>query len=278
MAQEAFDPGKHGFGFVNTWKFTEADRRQLRAILAPYLVWGAILGAVAFGLLGAILVPFVIPVAIAFGLLGAVLVPLGLLAVRGRLESVLAGGYGLCGGMCFTVLDFYHRPDPRFEQVRSERPSPGTSLREYVWKRQVTSVRGNGARFVAWHFLLRYVPSGWPFGGGTGWLLAWSKREWRKLKSWLDEDRLVPVGLVRDTENIFDDHQVVAFDYEAEEGEAGGKIYLYDPNCPGDRSVIEIEFGERMLRCTRGCDPATPLRGFFCEAYGAVEPRGAIEG
>ncbi len=259
MSRTAFESQMHGFAFVNRWEFDDDEREQLHKTFADYLKWGTILGAAAFGLPGAILIPR------------------GIRALRDMMESHLAPGYGLCGGMCFTVLDFYKAglPVPR-RRHSNDQPAPGTRLRSYIWKRQVDSLVSDGARFMAWLIALNHIPQSWPFQGGTAWLLAQSREEWKKLKAAVDADKPVPIGLVRDTKNVYDNHQVLAIGYD-EVDEAHGMIYLYDPNCPDRVSTISIEFGEQLLDGREDCGALAPLRGFFCEAYTPRDPTEAIE-
>ena len=260
MTRTAFKSQMHGFAFENRWEFDDDEREQLHETFANYLKWGIILGAAAFG-----------PA-------GAIFIPRGIRALRDVMGSHLAPGYGLCGGMCFAALDFYHRTDfpiPR-GQHRDDRPAPRTPLRSYIWKRQLASLVSDGARFLAWVIVLNYVPPVWPFRGGTRWLLARSKEEWRKLKASVDGGKPVPIGLVRDTKNIYDNHQVLAIGYD-EADETHGTIYLYDPNCPDEVSTIKIKFGEQLLDGQEDCPTRAPLRGFFCEAYTPCEPTEAIE-
>jgi hypothetical protein len=128
---------------------------------------------------------------------------------------------------------------------------------------------------MAWLIALNYIPPAWPFRGGPAWLLARSKQEWRKLKASVDAGDPVPIGLVRDTKNVYDNHQVLAVGYD-EADEAHGTIYLYDPNYPGSVSTISIEFGEQLLNGREDRDPAVRLRGFFCEAYTFSDPAGEV--
>jgi hypothetical protein len=277
VPRTSFDPRMHGFAFANTFEFDEAERQHLRKTFARYLLWGGVLGAVVGGLLGVLIVPFFIPGAVVLGLIGAILVPLCVLALRKQLESHLAPHYGLCGGMCFVVLDFYsaNRPVPR-GQGANDQPAPGTRLHGYIWKRQMASIFSDGARFMAWLISLNYVPPAWPFGGGPARLLARSKREWQTLKTSVDAGQPVPIGLVRDARNIYDNHQVLAIGYD-EVDEAQRTVYLYDPNCPDRESTIRVHFGEELLDGRESCGAAAPLRGFFCETYAPADPGDAVE-
>lgn len=258
MTHTAFDPRMHGFAFVNLWVLDEASRRQLTQTFARYLRLSALLGAAVFGLPGALLVP------------------LAVRTLRNKLERDMARGYGLCGGMCFTVLDFYRAglPLPRGMHA-GDQPAGGTSLHNYIWRRQMDSLVPDASRFLAWLIILNYIPAAWPFKGGRARLLAQSKREWQRIKASLDAGEPIPIGLVRDTKNIFDNHQVLAIGYE-ETGEDRAILFVYDPNCPDHISAISLTFGERMLHGQQSCGDVPPLRGLFCQTYTPRDPSAAI--
>jgi len=144
-------------------------------------------------------------------------------------------------------------------------------LRNYIWARQLDSLVSDGARFMLWLIRLSYLPQSWPVRGGTAGLLARSKEEWKKLKASVDAGDPVPIGLVRETQNVYDNHQVLAIGYE-EVDEAHGTIHLYDPNCPDRKTFIRFEFGNQLLDGREDCGASAPLRGFFCETYTPVDP------
>jgi hypothetical protein len=253
MPRTAFDPRVHGFAFGNMWTFDEVERQRLHELLAAHLVHRGLLGPV-----------------------GPYLVPLGVRALRSKLESHLAPGYGLCGGMCFAALDFYKAglPLPRGEGPDGQ-PPPETRLRDYIWQRQLDSLLSDAVRFMAWLITLNYVPTPRPFRGGAARLLARSKEEWNKVKTGVDAGEPVPIGLTRDTRNVYDNHQVLAIGYEEADGNHG-TIYLYDPNCPDRESALRLEFGEQVLDGRESCGAETPLRGFFCETYTPGDPTDVI--
>jgi hypothetical protein len=249
MVKTTFDPQAHGFAFTNAWGFEQLERQRLRDLSASYLRWSTILGAAAFGLAG-----------------GA-LIPLGLIALRKKVEDGLGQGYGLCGGMCFAALDAYLASAPLQRGTHAhDHPAAGTPLRGYLWKRQIQSLSNDLPRFLAWLILLNYVPSSWPFKGGRGRLAAMSEREWDKLRCQLDAGRPVPLGLVRDTKNVFENHQVLATGYN-QEGTRHGTIHVYDPNCPNVDSTIHLSFDQGQPVFEESCTASMPLRGFFCETY-----------
>ena len=254
MPRTAFDPHVHGFAFVNSWTFDDAERRHLPNHFLAYIRH-------------TILRP-----------VGALLVRIP--ALRKQLESHLSPVYGLCGGMCFAALDSYlSRPGlsvPR-GQGANDQPAPGTRLHSYIWRRQLDSLVSDAVRFLTWLIFLNYVPSAWPFRGGTRWLLARSKKEWQKLKASVDRGEPASIGLMRDAKNVYDNHQVLVIGYD-EVDETHDTLTLYDPNCPGQESTIRIEFGEQLLdgRESCGAEAPPPLRGFFCEAYKYCDPGEAV--
>jgi hypothetical protein len=258
MTRTAFDPQVHGFAFENRWEFEEEEWQQLRKLFLDHLRWPVLFGETRSRLTG---VPFF---------------PLGIRALRGKMKSEITPVYGLCGGMCFTALDFYKAglPLPR-GQHPADRPASGTVLRRYIWKRQLESLVIDGTRFLAWLIFLNHVPPTWPFRGGPAWLLARSKEEWKKLKASVDAGQPVPMVLVRDTDSVLDYHQVLAIGYDQAD-EVQGTIHLYDPNCPDKVSTIHIRFGQQVLDGQEGCNPSMVLRGFFCEVYTFSNPAEAF--
>ena len=254
MVKTTFDPQAHGFAFSNAWRFEPVERQRLYDLSARYLKWGTVLGAATFGWAG------------------GVLVPLGLIALRTKIEGGLGQGYGLCGGMCFAALDAYLTSAPLQRGTHAhDHPAAGTPLRSYLWKRQIQSLVSDLPRFLAWLILLNYVPSSWPFRGGRGRLAALSEREWNNLRQRLDVGRPVPLGLVRDTKNVFENHQVLATGYD-QESDRRGTIHVYDPNCPGIDSTIHLAFDQEQPVFEESCTASTPLRGFFCETYHRPDP------
>jgi len=258
MPKTAFVPETDGFAFGNWWEFTEAERRWLHAEFAKALTLGQILGTAALGAAGSIAV-----------------VP-GIRAIRKRIETTLSeAAFGLCGGMSFAALDYFRSPRsvPRGNGPR-DWPPPGDPLREHIWLRQVDSFVSDLARLYAWVILLNYVPKSRLAGGRAGGLLARTKKEWDKLKTEVDAGNPVPLMLVRDTKDAFENHQVLATGYEPT-GTNQGVIYLYDPNCPDRESTIDVDLSGSQLDAEESCAADHPLRGFFCQRYAPKDPPGA---
>jgi hypothetical protein len=80
---------------------------------------------------------------------------------------------------------------------------------------------------------------------------------------------------VRDTEDLFSNHQVLAIGYDVE-GEETSTVHLYDPNCPNRVSTISFTFGEEVLLARESCGGVAPLRGFFCDHYEPHDPSAAL--
>jgi hypothetical protein len=258
MVRIAFDPGEKGFSFGNAWEFDDVERQQLRDAVEVRLNrlrdrGGAVFGGMARYIARRAIRP-----------------------IRERLEEGLEQGYGLCGGMSFAALDFFLAgiPVPWLSEAGAQ-PASGSRLRGYLWKRQLQSFVKDLDRFLYWMAQLHYVPSWWPFNGGPTWLVAASKKEWAKLKRSIDDGKPIPLGLVRNSISVFDNHQVLALGYE--EGDEGtGIIYVYDPNCPGQESAIRVRFAGKVLEAEETCRGTRDLRGFFCEEYEYVDPREAL--
>ena len=92
----------------------------------------------------------------------------------------------------------------------------------------------------------------------------------------MDDGEPVPIGLVRATKNVYDNHQVLAIGYDVLD-QTRVTLHLYDPNCPDIKSTIQIRFGEQSLEGRESCGEAALLRGFFCERYTPANPGAALE-
>ena len=254
----SFDVGRSTLPFSNRFPFDEEERAWIRESFQTALVGGAAIGALMFGV-------------------GILLVPLLLLIAGRALERELSPVYGLCGGMCYTALDCHKAGIPASHLIDSpEKPKAGSVLHRYLWRRQLDSWIDNGITFGTWYLALKSV-SNWRTSCGTAeWARRRTEQEWRKLKSLLDADNPVPIGLVRGGRKLTANHQVVAIGYE-EPDEALVVLYVYDPNCPGKKSVIQLRFGSRPFEGQEMCS-SVALRGFFVEKYRVKVPGWNLDG
>jgi hypothetical protein len=198
----------------------------------------------------------------------------------GRIAVGDAGG-GLCGGMVFAALDYWHAgavpPD--------QRPGQGERLFAYVVQRLIDS----------WHLptgVLQYyqwmnLPDGdrgfEAFGRHvvTERGLAWRTRstQWPQIKNDLDHGIPVALGVVTvasaKPRDLALNHQVLAVNYRQADNIV--TVLVYDPN-QGRRDDISIRFrvdttaGPTAFEHNLAIDH--PVRGFFRAAYARATPPG----
>lgn len=179
--------------------------------------------------------------------------------------------YGLCGGMCFAVLDYLHagQPAPDFEHV----PDKDTRFWRYLYRRQFDS----------------FGPAMWLVLKYAAWTLmppaAVRRRTSRSLertRMLLEADIPVVLGIVYvgvpESLAVWKNHQVLAYRYE--QPEAGvTDLFIYDPNHPGDdsdfiRCVEDDPGGTGDVTCTQHSArrKTRPIRGFFPVPYRRKRP------
>jgi hypothetical protein len=149
---------------------------------------------------------------------------------------------GLCGGMAFAALDYYHsnRPTPDVTSANS-------TLREYLLKRQLDSFKYRDS----WRFYR------WTRRSNSTIVPKTLENEIPKAKESIDKGIPVVLGLVGATRirDIGDDnHQVVCYGYDED---ASGKttLYVYDPNCPPKGSFTgELELIPFFHQSSAGVD------------------------
>jgi acylphosphatase len=135
-------------------------------------------------------------------------------------------------------------------------------------------------KFIAWKVTLLAIPEF--AGGGAPALLQFSRQEWGTLKRTIDSGQLCPLFLIGDLWNpTAGDHQVLAYGYEESSDRTSDKIFVYDPNCPGNGQEIILNFTgniENKLQSPPSCSfgPDNELRGFFCALYNWVSPPLAV--
>lgn len=163
---------------------------------------------------------------------------------------------GLCGGMCYTALDYFYagQQPPDFQDPAQLNPD----LLAHLYERQAESMSPLFlARLVDW--LLRddaYV--------------AYLTRgvEMIRLRTMLDAGYPAVLCLVR-THGLLDttgNHQVVAEGYEIDQATGQLCISLYDPNHPGQEPVITLPADWQVPGAIQQ-STGEPLRGFFVMAY-----------
>jgi hypothetical protein len=156
---------------------------------------------------------------------------------------------GLCGGMTYTVLDYYNagRAIPK----QDFRPANNTNIQRYLYERQVTSLTDNIDKWVE--------TSVNPLGSRTQEFFNWGlSGRLLELKSFIDRGVPVPLGLKGTGGGIGGDHQVLAIGYDMGRYQGGlgpykedVKIFIFDPNLPmrtvtliADQSTLEYRYLE----------------------------------
>src|SRR5487761_1261826 len=163
---------------------------------------------------------------------------------------------GLCGGMVFAALDYWHAgtpPPPR-------QPAPADPLYGYLVRRLIAS--WNVPAGVA-----RYYQGMNLHDGDRG----------PRIAADLDRGIPVPLGLVTVASSKPTDlslnHQAVAYGYQASGGEV--MVQVYDPNSgPRDDVFIRFDPGNpaKPTAFEHNLAIGHPVRGFFRTAYAPATP------
>lgn len=188
---------------------------------------------------------------------------------------------GLCGGMVFAALDYWHAQiSPPVSQ-----PAPGTPLYQYIVRRLIDSwhIPAGVAAYYQWMNLPDGDSSltifGRPIVGQRG--LSWRTIEgqWPRVRASLDAGVPAALGLVTvasaNPAQLGRNHQTLACGYEI----AGTEVTLqvYDPNSgPDDGVHIQFDTSDPTAPRTfrHNLSIGYPVRGFFRTAYTPVMPPG----
>jgi hypothetical protein len=175
---------------------------------------------------------------------------------------------GLCGGMIFTVRDYFEAN--RLPPPDDEPPAWGTPLFRYIVRRLFDSFNlpSGPLKYYAWMSLPD--EDTWY---ARGLVRRTFREEWPRLRAELERGRLAPFGFIRHRSanpfRVGENHQVLAYGYSL--GVSGEvTLRLYDPNHalrddltmtfnpssagPGSPGGIEYSTGENV-------------RGFFFTPY-----------
>lgn len=166
--------------------------------------------------------------------------------------------YGLCGGMCFSALDYFYagRPIPQQRYIARA----GTSLHLRLVDRQVDSLSlpAGLLKVLEWMIL-----DDMEVGHRT------AKQEFPRLRRRMTNGDPSVLCLIRQR-GVSDpgkNHQVVARAYTFDERASMAEIALYDPNHPNEEPRLTIDLSNPR----RGISPAQSsgesLRGFFLMNY-----------
>lgn len=198
------------------------------------------------------------------------------LPVRGQVKIGDASN-GLCGGMSYTVRDFY---EAKLPVPPGPQPAAGTPLYGYIVKRLFDSfdLPAGVAKYYTWmnmpdadQDLLAFTRR------GIGWHTV--TEEWPAIKADIDGGHPSTLGLVTvasiNPVDLGRCHQVLAYAYDLEGSSL--TIRLYDPNTdPGsaDGCQMSMDVGNPSgkLAVTHNVQIADPIRGFFRTEYQPGDP------
>lgn len=165
--------------------------------------------------------------------------------------------YGLCGGMCFSSLDYYYagRPIPDVSQVNQINPK----LFAYLCDRQLDSLGlPTLIKVIAW-----MVSEDGQIG------LNMSRYELPKLRRMLDKGNPAVLALIR-VKGLGDpthNHQVLATAYDYNPTTRHMVVTLYDPNHPGEAPTLTLDFQNPSKGIQISQSTGEYLRGFFIINY-----------
>ncbi|GEM_PF-6316097 len=145
---------------------------------------------------------------------------------------------GLCGGMCYSVLNYYRAglPIPLHEGSDFGTPDGvpeehGSKFRDEIYSWQVWSW-GKAANFM-------YVK--WPWENDADYYRRHfqdSVMEFERIASEIDRGRLVVVGLrSRSVGDLFKGHYVIAYGYDR----SPRRLWVYDCNFPREEIALHLE-------------------------------------
>lgn len=270
-----------GFCFSNSWTFDSTEHAALAGVAAA-----AAPEAVATAFATAVAAALAVDPLLALDPTLPTLFPLLTAASSGVAAAVAATtpiNYGMCGGMAYTTLDYWHAkaelPRGGNGGDQPQRPVQAT-LRDTIWNRLLNSLTSGGAmkNTILWSLVLNQLPQ--LFGGGGGTLLNWTRAEWLKIKATIDSGNPQPIGLIYTTRNVWDQHQILVYGYDLLPN--GARLYVYDnnnPHDPGNTSLdpkndfLTFDLTGSVLQATSPGDVhGGTLAGFFATDYSAATP------
>jgi hypothetical protein len=189
---------------------------------------------------------------------------------------------GLCGGMVFAAIDYWHagiRPSP-------VRPAEADALYGYIVQRLVDSwhLPIGVAEYYQWMNLPDGDTGFDAFGQrvvtdrGVAWRTI--QTQWPQITADLDRGTPAALGVVTvasaNPADLGHNHQVLAYGYDASASQV--TVRVYDPNS-GQNDGIYIRFDPRTpdnpTKFVHNLAIALPIRGFFRTAYAPAVPPGS---
>ena len=199
--------------------------------------------------------------------------PLGELGIGSVIDEDFApithADAGLCGGMVYTVMDYYYAhllPPVEKTSPRSSDDELFGFVRDRLW--DSFDVGGAGHRFLG------YSSPHYPNGDegviqaigltrGRSWITY--REAWPQIQQDIDAGNLSPIGLIQtDNLDIGSNHQVLAYGYRKSGQDV--TLYIYDPNEAQEEIALEFNItstdGEVHIRRIGG--KSTNDHRIFC--------------
>jgi hypothetical protein len=159
---------------------------------------------------------------------------------------------GLCGGMSYTVLDYYfaHMPIPK----QDYRPANRTALQSYIYNREVDSLASNLDKWAE----VGFNPGGSRNGEFFNWgLQGTNGGRLQELRSFIDKGTPAVLDLQGDGDT--GNHQMVAIGYsmgryqgDLKNFESDLKIIVVDPNYPLQTKTLIPDVAHQLYRYEDG--------------------------
>lgn len=184
---------------------------------------------------------------------------------------------GLCGGMVFGALDYWHAG----VEPPTGLPSPSEPLYRFIVRRLIQSwhVPTGVARYYYWMNLpdddtvRRHRWPGLPRDAGLH--ARTIALQWPRIKAQLDAGQPTPVGLVTvagaNPFKLGRNHQVLGYAYQL--AETAVTLRVYDPNTgPSDDVSIGFDLAAARSGFTHSINIGLPVRGLFLTPYSPATP------
>jgi murein DD-endopeptidase MepM/ murein hydrolase activator NlpD/uncharacterized protein YraI len=165
--------------------------------------------------------------------------------------------YGLCGGMCFSALDYYHAGEKLPDYAQPDEID--ARLFAYLCDRQLDS--------LGIPVLIKVLE--WMLRSPRDVSLRIARYEIPKIKRMLDRGEPVVLALVR-VQGVGDptqNHQVLATGYHEDPQSREFSIQLYDPNHPGQQPELKMNLEHPSQGIDLEQTSGEFLRGFFVINY-----------
>ena len=184
---------------------------------------------------------------------------------------------GLCGGMVYTVRDFY---EVKIPMPAGSQPAAGTPLYGYIVRRLFDSfdIPGGVVKYYIW---MTIPDADRSLLGRTRHGIAWRtiNKECPQIRDDIDAGHPCPLGLVTvrsiNPRDLGRCHQVLAYAYDLEWPTL--TIRVYDPNtdpaAADDCSLsLDLSHPSETSPVTHNLGIPFPVRGFFRTRYDAADP------